>query len=133
MWIHPVGSASFWSPGSVSMIRIWVAKKSVKIMGNSHKKISMKITRNQKIENWKLHFCLTHINISSNKLIQSIIKSFLEHINFYGENFLNFLVFFSILGRIRSRSGSASGVEADKDPDPDLHHLIHTIHIISNS
>ena len=47
-----VGSVSFWPPRSVSMMRIWVAKKSAKIMGNSNKNRQKlpKYQQQQKIE-----------------------------------------------------------------------------------
>ena len=77
-WKQWCGSESSWiriNLASRFRIRVYHAdpdpgsKKSVQIMGNSC--ILLKI---------KIHFGLTHIN---NKLIQSVISNFLEHINYY--------------------------------------------------
>ena len=87
----PVGSASFWPPGSVSMNPN--SKKLAKIMGNPHK--ILRIDRN--------HFKIISLNIEITLLLNAHTntkhgKSFLWSIIFIGKKWYGIL----------SRAGSAS-------------------------
>ena len=65
----------------------------------THLKID-KNHRNIIFQKQKLHFCLTHVRVLVNdKLIQSTISHFLEHINFYWKKSLQFFGIYSIVGR----------------------------------